>query len=139
MPSSHTIRNVTLWVGSILVCAQVQAQTVTDAASQCRAAGEMVLTTWHKLEVCRRHKRLDAATAKQAGDQFLQTYPKLQKEVATRSALSRHAKLVAESSPYDFRAPENAELLQSMCQTSVDFLREVGTNPDWGKELACWR
>ena len=109
------------------------------ATVQCRDMGVLVLTTWHQLSICVRHRVVTPEAVADAQAKFIQTYPKFRNEIRHAGPASKQAKQAAQSSPYDFGHPSNKELLSSICQSSNSFLLDVSTQPAWKAELACWR
>lgn len=124
---------------SLLVTTVPRAAPDDLPPNRCRSAGEVVLTTWHKLSMCVRRQVLTKEEVAETQALFKKTYPKLSSEVQRSSSLSRQARLVANSLPYDFRDSRNTELLRNICETSNSFLHTASTQADWKTELACWQ
>lgn len=105
---------------------------------QCRNGGALVIGSWHRLDLCLSHQKLDEKEVSEAKRLISKAYPKIGREVAAGSDLSLHMKKVANALPYDFSDINNAELLAGMCKSSIGAMRRY-VEPDWQKELACWQ
>lgn len=105
---------------------------------QCRNGGALVIGSWHRLDLCLSHKKLNEKEVSDAKRKISKTYPKIGREVAVGSELSLHMKNIANALPYDFSETNNAELLAGICKSSIGAMRRY-VEPDWQKELLCWQ
>jgi len=110
-----------------------------EKVSQCRKGGSVVLFSWHQLDLCIKYNKMQMKEVRELRNLVFTTYQKLKLEVETRSALSERAKELSTAVPYDFSRNQNAEVLTSICNTSVNILHIAVTRPDWVSVLSCWR
>ena len=105
---------------------------------ECNYAGEAVMASWHKLNFCLAHRRLDQAQVAQIKKMISSAYPKLAQEINNNGHLSLYAKGEATGLPYDFSQDRNAELLTNICNSAMGAFSSW-TGPDAQKTLWCWK
>ena len=106
----------------------------TDGA--CQMAGEVALYSWHTLSLCAQHGHLPAAQVKAAQASADRRWPKLKRERLQQTAWAEQVRLVANSSPLDWAAPDNREAHRHSCR--IQFLTEP-LPPEWREAMRCWR
>jgi len=106
--------------------------------ARCRNVGALILGSWHRVDLCLEHGKLDRQAALQARQRIAEAYPKLSQEIQAGGQLSSAMKEVARALPYDLDDAANAELLTGMCETSLGAMRRY-VEPDWKKVLPCWQ
>ena len=107
-----------------------------EADAACQTAGEVALYSWHTLSLCAQHGHLPAAQVKAAQASADRRWPKLKRERLRQTAWAEQVRLVANSSPLDWAAPENRESHKNSCR--IQFLTEP-LSPEWREAMRCWR
>lgn len=123
---------------ALLVSASALAEDADERAGRCREAAIFPLHTWHKLDLCLTHHVVTKKAVLQVKRNLAKTYPKLEKEIGSNGQLSLSMKRTANGLPYDFRRRQNAKLLERMCEDSMISIAQY-VEPEWQKQLACWR
>lgn len=104
----------------------------------CRNGGALVMGSWHRLDLCLRHRKLGEREVLEAKQAISAAYPGIQRDVIAGSDLSVHMRQVASALPDDFGAGQNAEVLTSICANSMAAMQRF-IEPNWQRELACWK
>ena len=126
---------VTLFLSSLS-----SAEDIDENTRQCRAQGFIVLSNWYQLDTCLKYQGMKPEVAMEARKSVSTAYPKLQVEVEANSPFAAKAKEAGTTwLPYNFDNNQNSELLTSLCNTNVRFLKVVTSTKDWGSVLSCWR
>ena len=122
-----------------IISSSTVAADIDEQALQCRNGGPSVLSAWYQLDTCLKYNKSLEGKITEARNLFATTYPKLKLEIDTESALVTSQKEIGNGLPYDFSHNRNAQLLNNICSTAMEFLHVVATKQEWVTALSCWR
>ncbi|WP_157725077.1 hypothetical protein [Vogesella sp. LIG4] len=105
---------------------------------QCRNGGALVMGAWHQLSFCLHYHKLNIGKVSEVRQLVSKTYPQIVQEIDSESELSLSMKQIAYALPFDFSNNQNANLLESICESSISAMNTY-VEPNWQKELSCWQ